>query len=112
MKDSEILDQAISNMESLQGHLYTFRMKVGELGNLSDQRKNLLASIDALKSQHAGLENEIAGAQADLANIRQQHQETGKELYALDSEVTTKRTELAGLNNAISQIKAHLEAAA
>jgi chromosome segregation ATPase len=109
--DAEILDQAIASQESFVFHLYAFRRKVGELGNLGEQRNNLQRSIEALKSQLADLENQTKGAQVDLATVQRRQQETQKEVAAAEKELADKRQESAAFSKAVAQLKAVLEAA-
>jgi septal ring factor EnvC (AmiA/AmiB activator) len=109
--DSEILDQAITNIEGVQRNLWTFRAMVKELGEIKTQYNQTKSSLEASKQQQDQLNAQLEAARVDLANIAKQRLEISKELSALNSQIAAKQTELQGLSNVREQIKAFLEAA-
>jgi chromosome segregation ATPase len=111
MTATEILDQAITNIESLSRGLYSLRKLAADKGNLDEQRTSLARGIDALKSHLADLEKQAQDKRDDLADISQQRQALDSELAGLNSQITTARTELTALHKAVDQVKTMLRAA-
>jgi predicted nuclease with TOPRIM domain len=109
--DSETLDQAIANMESLQHNLWTFRTMVKKLGDIKTQYDQTKDSLQSTEKYRDELIAQVEAARADLADIAKQRQQIVNEIAALNLQITTKQTELKSLSNVRDQIKAMLEAA-
>src|SRR5215471_8611957 len=106
--ESDILDQALADYESLGRHLYALRKFTTETGKLDDQYIALRGGIEAAEAQRDELQRELETRQADLANLAQQRRQLDQDLSALKSEIADKRTELTALSSAVEQIQTML----
>jgi predicted nucleic acid-binding Zn-ribbon protein len=110
-KDLELIDKAIADHETQQGHLYTLRRILSEIGNLDTAIAQTRVSLQSIEKSRDEANAELEAARDELAKIAKQRQETVNEIGALNREIETKRTELQSISNAREQIKAFLEAA-
>jgi chromosome segregation ATPase len=111
MKDSEILDTAITNIESLSRHLYTFRKIVAENGNLDEQHRQLKGGLEELQRYISSLNKEVEVKRTELAGKQEECRSLDKEIARLGAECNSKRTELQRYSDEINKIRAMLEAA-
>jgi chromosome segregation ATPase len=111
MTDIEILDQAITNMESLQRNLYTFRMMVKRLGDIKTQYDQTKVSVQSIEQQRDDINAQVEAAKDELAKVQKDRAETHNQLATLNREIEAKQAELQSISNAREQIKAMLEAA-
>jgi septal ring factor EnvC (AmiA/AmiB activator) len=111
MTDSEILDRAIANNESLHQHLWAFRAMVKKPGDIKTQYDQTKESLVETEKYRDELNAQLEATKAELAKAQKDRVETDKANAALNSQISEKRNELQGLSNSIEQFKAILRAA-
>jgi len=104
MKDAEVLDAAISAIETLHWNLWAWRAMVKELGDVRAQYDSTKASLEVIKQQTDQLSVQLEAARAEFPTVQQQTVEAQKRNAELDREIEHKVQMLKQYSTAIDRI--------
>ena len=103
-KDAEVLDKAITAIETLHRNLWTWRAMVKELGDVKTQYDAVKSGLQVAERQCEQVNAELEGAKTRLAAVQAQEVETRKQVAALTAEVAEKERTLTAYSASIDRI--------
>jgi len=103
-EDAEVLDAAISAIETLHRNLWTWRAMVKELGDVKTQYEGTKSGLEVFKQQGEQLSAQLEATRTELATVQQQEVETRQRVATLTAEVAEKERMLRAYSETIDRI--------
>jgi chromosome segregation ATPase len=103
-KDADVLDAAISAIETLHRNLWSWRAMVKELGDVKTQYDGTKSGLEVLRQQADQVSAQLEATRTELADTQNQNVELKKENVALAAEVAEKERMLRAYSETIDRI--------